>query len=88
MTLVNGWKTWWRQYSTWLLAVGSTAATFAPELSEVLIYVWSIIPMDIKVVFDPQVVKYTGYAIAILAIPAKLIRQPKLHEEVNGSAKA
>lgn len=80
MQLVKGWRTFWRWWSTWLVLVGSTIITFAPQLSEALLYAWQIIPLDIKAYFPPDVVKYTGYAIAITGIPAKLVRQRKLYE--------
>ena len=80
MKLIKGWRTFWRWWSTWLVLVGSTIITFAPQLSEALLYAWQIVPLDIKAYFPPEVVKYTGYAIAITGIPAKLVRQRKAHD--------
>lgn len=80
MTLVKGWRTFLRWWSTWLVLIGSSAAAFAPQLSEALVYAWQIVPVDIKSTFPPEVVKWAGYAIALAGIPAKLVRQRKLHE--------
>ena len=43
--------------------------------------------MDIKSSFHPEVVQWIGYAIALAGIPAKLIRQPKLHETTEREVK-
>lgn len=82
MTLINGWKTFWRWWSTWLVAIGSSIAAFAPEISEALLHAWSILPIDIRDSFPPEWVRYAGAAIAFLAIPAKLVRQSKVHADV------
>lgn len=76
------WRLWWKEWSTWLIGVGSSVATFAPELSEVLLYAWATVPLDIKSTFSPEIIRYFGYAIAILAIPAKYIKQKSIDRDV------
>src|SRR5690625_4136012 len=81
MKLIKGWHTFHRWWSTWMIAIGSTIGAFAPELSEALLYAYTLIPGDIKSTFPPEVIRYFGYAVAVLAIPAKLIRQPAVHAD-------
>lgn len=76
--LVSGWRTWWRQYSTWLAGVGSSLVLLAPELAEVLNYVWQNLPLDIKDSFPAEWVRYFGIALVFISIPAKYVRQRKL----------
>lgn len=76
------WRQWWREFSTWMITAGSSMIFFAPELSEALLYVWSIVPLDIKTNFDPDAVRYFGYAIAICAIPAKYVKQKSPDRDV------
>lgn len=78
--LINGWRTWWRQWSTWLATIGVTILSFTPELAEALSHVWINLPMDVKTTFPPEWVRFFGITLTILSIPAKLIRQRKLHE--------
>lgn len=85
MILVNGWRTWWRQWSTWLAGIGLAAIQLAPELAEALNYVWINTPLDIKSAFTPEQVRIIGIVIAAASIPAKLVRQRKLHAEVQES---
>lgn len=80
MTLIKGWHTVHRWWSTWLVAIGSSIAAFAPELSQGLIYVWVNLPVDIKATFPDEWVRIAGATIAILAIPASLVRQRKPHQ--------
>lgn len=81
--LVRGWRTWWRQWSTWLAASGAAVLNFAPELAEALTHAWNLTPLDIKATFDPETVRWLGFAITVLSIPAKLIRQRKLAIEAE-----
>lgn len=77
------WKQWWKEWSTWLITSGSSIIFFAPELSEGLLHAWSIIPMDLKTSFDPETVRYIGYAVALLAIPAKFVKQKSLDRDAS-----
>ena len=85
ITLVNGWRTWWRQWSTWLAGVGAAAVYLAPELAEGMQHAWQILPMDIKASFPAEWVRYFGAALTVLSIPAKLVRQRKLYDAVHPS---
>src|SRR5699024_4125311 len=81
--LVDGWEYSWRQWSTWLVGIGLSIITFTPELVEVLKHVWENTPRDLKTHFHPEFIKYFGYVLTGLSVPAKLIRQRKLHERVE-----
>jgi len=78
MTLIRGWRTWWRWWSTWLSGA-STIFLFLPEITEHLIYAYSIIPMDIKSTFPDEWSRYIGAALGILAFISRFIRQRKPH---------
>lgn len=79
MELVKGWKTWWKQWSTWLVSVGASVAAFAPEL----LYMWNDLPIDIKAAFPVEYVRFFGYILIIASIPARQIRQKKLYTAVQ-----
>lgn len=81
--MMSHWRQWWREWSTWLIGVGSSVVTFAPEVSEAILYAWSIIPLDIKSVFEPEVIRYVGYGITLLAIPAKFVKQKSLDRDAK-----
>lgn len=81
--LVDGWQYWYRQWSTWLVGIGLSIITFTPELVEALKHVWENTPRDLKTHFHPEFVKYFGYTLTGLSVPAKLIRQRKLHERTK-----
>lgn len=84
MTLVKGWRTWYRQWSTWLAAIGAAILSFTPELAEALNHVWVHLPLDIKDTFTPEGVRYFGITLTILSVPAKLVRQRRLYEREFG----
>lgn len=83
VNLVKGWRTWWRQWSTWLVATSISLLMYTPELVEAINYAWQYIPMDIKNTFSEEVVRWVGYIIGILSIPAKLVRQPSLKQRAD-----
>lgn len=80
MELVKGWKTWWKQWSTWLVSIGTSVLAFTPEL----MYLWNDLPYDIKMAFPPEYIRYFGYILIIAAIPAKQIRQKNLLKNISG----
>jgi len=79
MELVSGWKTWWKQWSTWLVALGSSVVGFAPELIEI----WRSLPMEVQASFPVEWIRYFGVTLVLASIPAKLIRQQKLYAQVQ-----
>lgn len=78
---VAGAKYWYRYWSTWLVTVGSSIVAFAPELVDI----YRNLPVEIQATFPEEWLRYFGLTLVALSIPAKLIRQQKLHEKVHGS---
>lgn len=83
ITLVKGWKTWWKQWSTWLVTISLALLGWTPEISEALNYAWHYIPVDLKATFSTETLKWAGYIIGAISIPAKLVRQKRLHEQAE-----
>lgn len=79
MELISGWKTWWKQISTWLVAIGSSVVAFAPELMEI----WRSLPMEVQASFPVEWIRYFGVTLVLASIPAKLVRQRKLYEQAQ-----
>jgi len=79
MELISGWKTWWKQISTWLVAIGSSVVMFAPELIEI----WKSLPIEVQASFPVEWIRAFGLSLVIASIPAKLIRQRKLYEQAQ-----
>lgn len=79
MELISGWKTWWKQWSTWLVTAGSSIAMFAPELIEI----WRSLPIEVQASFPVEWIRAFGLSLVIASIPAKLIRQRKLYEQAQ-----
>jgi|GEM_PF-2381101 len=79
MELISGWKTWWKQISTWLVAIGSSVVMFAPELIEI----WRSLPIEVQASFPVEWIRAFGLSLVIASIPAKLIRQRKLYEQAQ-----
>ncbi len=79
MELISGWRTWWKQISTWMVAAGSSIVAFAPELMEI----WRSLPMEVQASFPVEWIRAFGLSLVIASIPAKLIRQRKLYEQAQ-----
>lgn len=80
MTLVNGWNTFARWWSTWLITTGSAIVAFTPELMEI----WRSLPPEVQVAMPESWLRYAGVVIVLLSIPAKLVRQQKVYDSVRG----
>ncbi|ABI59696.1 DUF7940 domain-containing protein [Nitrosomonas eutropha] len=79
MELISGWRTWWKQISTWMVAAGSSIVAFAPELMEI----WRSLPIEVQASFPVEWIRAFGLSLVIASIPAKLIRQRKLYEQAQ-----
>ncbi|WP_396957166.1 hypothetical protein [Nitrosomonas sp.] len=79
MELIAGWRTWWKQISTWLVAAGSSVVAFAPELMEI----WRSLPIEVQTSFPVEWIRAFGIALVLASIPAKLVRQQGLYEQAQ-----
>lgn len=79
MELIAGWRTWWKQISTWLVAAGSSVVAFAPELMEI----WRSLPIEVQTSFPAEWIRYFGITLVLASIPAKLVRQPGLYRQAQ-----
>lgn len=82
ITLVDGWRTWWRQWSTWLTTIGAAIVTASPDLAQA----WRDLPPELQAAVPAEWVKYIGVLLVVSSVPAKMIRQHALYEQVNGPA--
>lgn len=79
ITLVDGWRTWWRQWSTWLTTIGAAIVTASPDLAQA----WRDLPPEFQSAIPAEWIKYIGVLIVVSSVPAKLVRQRALYEHVN-----
>src|SRR5690554_1721613 len=82
MTLIHGWKTWHKWWSTRLKALGTILVSLAAaivHLPEHLLYAWSIVPDDIKQTFPSGWVSTFGIILVIGSGFAQLFRQKDAH---------
>ena len=82
MRLVKGWQTWWRQWSTWLLAL--SLMIFNINTVESLLYAWQVIPDDLKLFIPDHYRQAAGTAIGVIAAVSRYIRQQSLYRETYG----
>ncbi len=78
--LIEGWKTFARWWSTWLITAGSAIVAFTPELMEI----WRSLPPEVQATMPESWLRYAGVVIVLLSIPAKLVRQQKVYDSVRG----
>lgn len=77
--LIEGWNTFARWWSTWLITTGSAIVAFTPELMEI----WRSLPPEVQVAMPESWLRYAGVTIVLLSIPAKLVRQPRVYNDVQ-----
>lgn len=76
---VDGAKYWYRYWSTWLVTFGTAVVGFTPELMDI----YRNLPVEVQATFPEEWLRYFGLTLVVLSVPAKLIRQTKLHDKVN-----
>ena len=76
--LIDNARDWWRFASIRLNAIGlALLGWFAFDPVGVL-YVWQMLPPDVRAFLPPNFVLFAGMALFALSMIARLVKQPKL----------
>jgi H+/Cl- antiporter ClcA len=78
LELVDDWKNWKKEWSTWLAGIGAAIVGVFIAAPSTLLDLWNMLPFDIKSSIPPQYLQLIGLALVIISIPAKIIKQKKL----------
>lgn len=81
--LVAHWRKWWKMWSVWLSIIGSSLLAFVTFAPQQVLEIWSSLPPDLKSAIPEDILSRITYAVWILAIIAKFIRQKKLTKEFS-----
>ena len=79
ITLINGWRTWHKWWSTRLKIVGLLLIA-APEA---VITAWASIPHDIKETIPHEWITTVGIFLVVASSFAQLVRQKDAHARAN-----
>lgn len=79
--LINDWRNYWRFWSVQLGVLGSTIVTWLIAFPEHLLFVWNMLPPDLKLYFPAQYMPLIGVGVFILSLIARIVKQKKLENE-------
>lgn len=76
--LVDECRDWWRWWSVRLNAIGLAIMGWLAFDPVSLLYVWNLLPRDVRNLLPDLPVTAIGAALFALALIARLVRQPKI----------
>ncbi len=78
LALADDWKLVGKKWSTWLVAIGGLLEGFLDAFPSAMLYVWNMMPEDLKGTLPPNFGHYIAIGIILFAVPAKMIKQRQL----------
>ncbi|HWL28596.1 MAG TPA: hypothetical protein VNQ97_06775, partial [Burkholderiaceae bacterium] len=75
MKLIPEIKESWKFSSLWLQGAATTFFTWLLLFPDAALYVWSMMPEDVKGTMDPKYVALIGTALGVLAMFARVVHQ-------------
>ncbi|WP_347473218.1 N-acetylmuramoyl-L-alanine amidase (plasmid) [Acinetobacter thermotolerans] len=84
MKLIDNWKESYKLLTVKLGAILSAFFTLLILFSEQLVYLWNLIPQQLKDMIPDNAAAWVGGIIAIAMTLARLKKQPELHEQPLG----
>ncbi len=78
LALADDWKQVGKRWSTWLIGLGGLIEAFLDAFPQAMLYVWNLMPDDLKNTLPPGFAHYIAIGIILFAVPAKMIKQRQL----------
>ena len=78
MQLIPEFKQAWKFATLWLQGAAYTFLTYVALFPDSALYVWNILPADVKSAMDPKYVALIGTALGVLAMVARVIKQKSI----------
>ena len=83
MKLVDGWRKWYKFWSTRLGIIGTAIASVLIASPNLALDLWSNLPAEFKALIPPNYMPMIGVALFIVSMISKFIVQEKLTQEVK-----
>jgi hypothetical protein len=85
MMLLPHWRELWRSWSVRLNALGLAVLGWFAIDPVSLLSVWNMMPPAVRDLIPEQLVSGLGAVLFLLAMIARLVRQPKLREKIDAA---
>jgi len=85
MKLLPHWRQLWRSWSVRLNALGLAILGWFAVDPVSLLSVWNMMPPSVRDLIPEQLVSGLGALLFLLAMVARLVRQPKLREKIDAA---
>lgn len=83
MKLIPEFKQSWKFASMWLQGAAYTFLTYVALSPDAALYVWNMLPADVKASMDPKYVALIGTALGVLAMVARVIKQKSIKRDAE-----
>lgn len=81
LELIEDWRNFWRFWSVRLGVIGSALTAFLIAFPDHALYVWAMLPADLKAYLPERYMPLVGVAIFVLSLIARVIKQSKLQAQ-------
>ena len=78
LELIEDWRNFWRFWSVRLGVIGSTITAWLIAFPDHALYVWAMLPADLKAYLPERYMPLFGVAVFVLSLVARAIKQTKL----------
>lgn len=78
MKLIPEFKQSWKFVSLWLQGLATLFLSYIALVPDSALYVWNMLPADVKSSMDPRYVALIGTALGVLAMLARVIKQKSI----------
>lgn len=85
MKLLPHWRVLWRSWSVRLNALGILILGWIAVDPVSLLYVWSMMPVEVRDLVPAQFLSLIGAVLFGLSMIARLVRQPKMQEKIHAA---
>lgn len=77
---ITYWREWWKLWSLRLGALGSALSAWLIASPEAALYVWNLMPNDLKSALPAQYVPLIGVFVFVMSMFARLVKQDKVNK--------
>jgi hypothetical protein len=75
--LIDNWRSWHRFWSVRLNALGIAILTWVQFDPVGVLYVWSLLPEDVRMILPPRFLMFVGLGLFALSMLARVVKQKR-----------
>jgi uncharacterized membrane protein len=83
MTLIEGWRAWWRMWSIRFVAAGTLLVSYIAAVPDAVYLAWSNLPTEFKSFIPQNYLMYISIGLFVIGMFSRVVKQEKLNVECD-----